>query len=149
MKDISESIKTVEDRDRLYSEIELLSEAIYKEGELKKALDSQISGTLRNHIADDESRETLSQRLLDLKRALDEFSVVKLTIAFEPTESTIDKLMDFVRNNIGGKTILALHVEPKLLGGAIFEFKGLYRDYTLKTKLEKVFEDKKEELYKI
>lgn len=147
MKDIFESIKTVEDRNKLLSEIELVSDAIYKEGELDKVLNAQVSKTLREYVGDESSREILSKMLSDLKKTLEELAVVKLTLAFEPAESTVNKIITFIRQNLAENTVLELRFEPKILGGAIFEFKGLYKDYTLKSKLDEVFKNKREELF--
>ena len=141
-----QSIKTIEDRNRLYSGIELVSEAIYKEGELLKVLDSQISKNLREYIGDGTSQEVVSEKLSDLKNSLADLAVVKLTLAFEPSESTIDKIITFVRQTLSEKIILEVRFEPKILGGVILEFRGLYRDYTLKSRLDEVFKNKREEL---
>ena len=140
------SIKTVEDKDRLFSEIDLVSKAIYVEGELLKVLDSQVSKTLRGYVGNETSQEVISQKLSDLKKSLAEFSVVKLTLAYEPSESTIDKILAFLRQNLGEKTILEMQFEPKILGGVIFEFRGSYKDYTLKSRLDEVFKNKREEI---
>ena len=143
---ILSTIKTVEDRNRLYSEIEVVSAAIYKEGELMKVLSSQVSRTLAEHIGNETSTEALSRKISDLKKSLDGLVVVKLTLAFEPSTSTIDKILAFLRQNLGEKTILEVKFESKILGGVIFEFKGLYKDYTLKSRLEEVFRTKREEI---
>ncbi|OGH19174.1 MAG: hypothetical protein A2868_00020 [Candidatus Levybacteria bacterium RIFCSPHIGHO2_01_FULL_40_15b] len=143
---ILSTIKTVEDRNRLYSEIEVVSAAIYKEGELMKVLSSQVSRTLAEHIGNETSTEALSRKISDLKKSLDGLVVVKLTLAFEPSTSTIDKILAFLRQNFGEQTILELRFESKILGGVIFEFKGLYKDYTLKSRLEEVFRTKREEI---
>jgi len=141
-----QSIKTVEDRNRLYFEIGLVSDAIYKGGELEKVLDSKISKTFAEYVGSERSQEILSRKLSELKKSLDELVVVKLTLAFEPSTSTIDKILAFLRQNFGEQTILELRFESKILGGVIFEFKGLYKDYTLKSRLEEVFRTKREEI---
>ena len=138
------TINTTEDRNRLYSEIELVSAAIYKEGELVKVLGSQVSRTLAEHIGNETSTETLSRKISDLKKSLDELAVVKLTLAYEPSQSTIDKILAFLRQNLGEKIILEVKFESKILGGVIFEFRGLYRDYTLRTKLDDIFKNKRD-----
>ena len=149
MNDYSEiigSIKTTEDRDRLYSEIELVSEAMYKEGEFENVLNSQISKDFLDHIGGQTSAGVLSQKLSDLKKVLDSLTVVKLTLAFEPSESATNRIIAFIRQNLSEKTILEIRQEPSILGGLIFEFKGLYRDYALKTKLDELFNTKREEI---
>src|SRR3990167_9170319 len=117
---ILSTIKTVEDRNRLYSEIEVVSAAIYKEGELMKVLSSQVSRTLAEHIGNETSTEALSRKISDLKKSLDKLVVVKLTLAYEPSQSTVDKMLAFLRRNLGEKIILDLGVEPLILGGVIF-----------------------------
>ncbi|OGH16212.1 MAG: hypothetical protein A3C30_02505 [Candidatus Levybacteria bacterium RIFCSPHIGHO2_02_FULL_40_18] len=142
-------VYTTEDRVRLYSEIELVSEAIYKEGELNKVLASRVSKALVEYIGSESSYEILSEKLSELKKALDQLVIMKLTLAFEPSEQTIKKIVTFIRENLDEKTIFEICQQPNILGGAILEFKGLYRDYSLKTRLEEIFKSKRDELYKI
>ena len=148
---ILSSTKTARDRDRLINEIDLVSNALYKEKELPEVLETQISETLWEYIgkAPDITREIISEKLLRLKKALGELSVMTLTLAFDPAESTINKLTSYVRKNLEEKIILEFKLEPNILGGTILEFKGLYRDYTLRTKLDDVFNNRKEEVYRI
>jgi F0F1-type ATP synthase delta subunit len=146
MDNLLSAVKTTGDRNRLYSEIELVSQAMYKEEELKKVLNAGVSKQLGDYLSGDLSHEMLSAKLSDLKKSLGELKVVKVTIAYEAPESTIQKIIGLVRQNFGEKTILELGVEPLILGGLIFEYGGLYRDYTLKTKLSEVFKNKKEEI---
>ncbi len=144
---IIELIKTVEERNELYSEIDLVSQALFREGELKNVLENQISIVLKDYIGEGNARELISDKLSELKKLLDGLEIVKLNLAFEHSESTVDKIIAYLRKNLSEKIILEIHYEPNILGGVIFEFKGIYRDYTLKTKLEEVFKNKKEKLF--
>src|SRR3989344_8057543 len=131
-------INTEEERDKLYSEIGLLSDSFFKTGEFKKVLDSQVSKELRDFIGNDNSRETVTNKLSTLKAQLDTLSVIKLTLAVDPTQEIIKKIASFIKSGLNKNAIFKITVDPKILGGMILESNGLYRDYTLKSKLEEI-----------
>ena len=142
-------ISTEEERDSLYKEISLLSDSFFKTGEFKKVLDSQVSKELRDFIGNNDSRETVTDALVTLKARLDTLSVIKLTLAVDPTQEIIKKIASFIKSGLNKNALLKITVDPKILGGMILESNGLYRDYTLHTKLLDVFKNRREEIFKI
>ena len=65
--------------------------------------------------------------------------VVSLQLAFEPTEPIIESLSSWFVQNIKTKVILDIHLERKIIGGALISLNGIYDDFTLKTKIETYF----------
>lgn len=151
------SIKTLEERKRLYSEISLVLDVLFRQqADLEKILDTKVSPQLRTYILsllqgkplDEALREKIAKTLAEIKNKAEGLQAITLTLAFEAQQSTIDKISSFARQTLGENIIIEINVEPNILGGAIIVFNGLYHDYSLKTKLEEVFKTKREELFK-
>lgn len=152
------SIKTLEERKRLYSEISLILEVLFRQqADLEKILDTKVSPQLRTYILDllqgkplDEAlRERIAKTLAEIKKKAEGLQAITLTLAFEAQQSTIDRISSFARQTLGENIIIEINVEPGIIGGAIIVFNGLYRDYSLKTKLEEVFRTRREEIFSI
>lgn len=151
------SIKTIEEKRRLYSEISLVLEVLFRQqADLEKILEAKVSPQLRAYILgllqgkslDETLREKIAKTLAEIKNKAEGLEAITLTLAFQAQQSTIDKISSFARQNLGENTIIEINVEPNILGGAIIVFNGRYHDYSLKTKLEEVFKTKREELFK-
>lgn len=78
--------------------------------------------------------------LKDLLVHLRSLPQVKVTLAFNPTKSFITRLNSQISSQIGKKVILEIFVDQYIIGGAIFEYRGKIREYTLATKVKEAIE---------
>ena len=62
--------------------------------------------------------------------------VIKVTIAFDPTQSLVVRLSNQISAIVGSKIILDMTIDESVIGGAIFEYKGRRSLQTLQDKLE-------------
>jgi F0F1-type ATP synthase delta subunit len=67
-------------------------------------------------------------------------------LAFDPTRRTIERIHNFVKENIGIGYILDIEIYHDVLGGAIVIFNGKYKDFTLKKNLEEVYRLRRSEV---
>jgi hypothetical protein len=65
---------------------------------------------------------------------------VRVTIALRPTERLIRRVHNWFMNEMGHVVIVAFDYEPSLLAGAIVEWDGRYRDYSLSCKMNNYFD---------
>ncbi len=161
-------IRTVEERDRLLAEVDLLMSSIYEEqGKgFEKVLKSKIRFWVMEIIKDEVENDNLKieKYLKGLKTDLIEMKTISLKLAFEPTEISIDKFHDYIKNNIkiyaNSETtathaeefrgvILDISYDPNILGGAAITWKGEYRDFSLQRLFEEEYEAKKPDILKI
>jgi F0F1-type ATP synthase delta subunit len=84
--------------------------------------------------------------LIHIKESLSSAKVVNLTIAIEPNLEMINKLSLWVKSNLGDDSVLDLKIDQSILGGAIISYEGLYKDYSLKSSLEKIFSEKRNQI---
>lgn len=74
----------------------------------------------------------------DLVAYLRDLPVVKLTLAFGPTENFLSRINLQISTAIGRKAVLDVVVNEYIMGGAIFEYMGKVRQDTLNEKLSSV-----------
>ena len=153
--DILRNIKTVDEVNRLVSEIDILLDSLFKAdtNAFEKALNSisvvtsqALKDTFLKNNANLGNYAMIKDLLIKLKEELQKFKVLKLSLAFEVSEGSIDNLFAWVLTNLGSGIILDIKEDKKIIGGASIEFEGKYKDLTLKKKLEEVFGSKREEI---
>ncbi|MFH1536274.1 MAG: F0F1 ATP synthase subunit delta [Patescibacteria group bacterium] len=146
------NIKTKQDADRLDNELDLVLGSLFKSTqELQKVLEKSIDVTTCQALKKDYpefGKNPLETRMVleNLKSSLRKVKVLKIYMAFEPTQKIIDKINNWAKENILQKVLLDFVKDESLLGGAAIEFDGLYRDFSLRKTLNEVFQNKKEEI---
>ena len=133
------SINTTEDLFRLIEQLEGLQRYLYKgkAGYLSvKALEflspdvskifKEIESLGLEPIEEDKQMDFVDS----LIRFLRNITVLKMTVAYIPTEAFTAKVSGDVSKQFGKKVILELSVDESVVGGAAFEFLGKYANYT-------------------
>lgn len=154
--DILTSIKTVEQAEQLLSEIDILLDALFQTSGFEKAFESislETAKILKENVLkinlDVTNIEAVVDFLNGLKNKIKSLKTLKLYLAFAPSKDLIDKLFNWIINNLGNSIILSILEDKTILGGAIIEFNGQYLDYSLKKRLEDLFFKGKKEMFKI
>ena len=153
--DLITSLKTTQEVESFVSEIDTLLFEFYKTKGLliNKTLGSISFGTvgkitqvfLKNNL-DINNKDTFVGFFQTLKILIKKLKVIKLVLAFDPTRKTIERLHNFVKENIGIGYVFEIEVYRDVLGGAIIIFNGEYKDCTLKKSLEEVYRLKRSEI---
>lgn len=156
--DLITSLKTTQEVTDFVSEINTLLLAFFKSEEtsIEKALALISTGSARKIMQtfsknnlDINDKSSVSDFFDTLKRLLKKFKVIKLILAFDPTQKTIENIHNFVKDIIGIGYILDIEVSKEILGGAVVVFNGKYSDFTLKKSIEDAFATKKQEIQQI
>lgn len=90
----------------------------------------------------------LAKIVSELKEKIKALQTVKLIIAFPPTGKIINLLGSF-EASFPQKVVFDVDVKPDILGGAVFIINGRYHDYSLLSKLNDAFEEKREEIFSV
>jgi F0F1-type ATP synthase delta subunit len=153
--DLITTLKTTQEVESFVSEIDTLMFEFYKTKGLliHRTLDSISFGTvgkimqvfLKNNL-DINNKNTFVSFFQTLKILIKKLKVIKLVLAFDPTRKTIERIHNFVKENIGIGYILDIEVYKEVLGGAIIIFNGKYKDSTLKKSLEEVCRSRRSEI---
>lgn len=153
--DLTNSIKTTRDLNEISQEIDKLSESIFRTSlqsfdsslnEISVKTGERIKNTFLKNNLDVSNKETIKDFLISLKKKLQEFKTIKLTIAFEPSHSTIENIYNWVISALDNSFILDIEVNENVLGGAVVVFNGQYTDLTIKKTIKEIFDAKRKEI---
>jgi|GEM_PF-1730495 len=148
--DIASTVRTKQEADICIDDVDHLLTAYYQtdtkdiENVLRNKISAKNAQLFMSILSEYGGDHTLFQAFLEkLHQQISSFSVFQLTIAFDPNDSTLDVLSLWVKTNISPLTVLDVVCNPHILGGAIISYKGIYKDFSLKRKLDELFNKKK------
>ena len=150
--DIISLVRTTRDRDILLSEIESLKNSMYEtknggfDAALKSEVRSEVAAILRTKKDSGQDMEKFVEGLATAAKALEE---LKLELAFDPTDETLETILHWVSQNVGEGYLLDIKVNPKILGGAKIAFKGKYFDGSLIKVVDATLTANQEEIIKM
>jgi len=78
----------------------------------------------------------------NLEKELRALPEMKLDIAFFPTDNFLNRISQWLQKEFGQRIILDITVNPKVVAGAIIEYQGNWRDFSLAKKIDQLFSDK-------
>jgi F0F1-type ATP synthase delta subunit len=82
------------------------------------------------------NREKQSDFFRKLEKDLQSLPKIKLEIAFSPNEDFLDKISQWLEKELRQKTILDITVNPDIVGGAVVEYQGNWRDFSLAKEID-------------
>lgn len=92
-----------------------------------------------NHI-DTRQPAAIQNCLQEIKKIIAQIPVLTLTIAFAPKQQLLEILATWFLVHAKKPVLLHIIVDKNLIGGAIIEYKGLLKDYSLKKILQEKYE---------
>jgi F0F1-type ATP synthase delta subunit len=133
-------IHTTADLEYILMELESVEAEIYKNSVLSEFMGSQIrqstAEVLLKYISG-KTNEEIIEILKILRERLNEITVIKLTIAFEPNRDFVMRLKKWFLVNYGEEVLLEINYANNLLAGVIVEHKGKYVNMSLSKHIEK------------
>ncbi|MBI2031787.1 MAG: hypothetical protein HYT08_04210 [Candidatus Levybacteria bacterium] len=148
--DIIKAVKTTADAEDFLSQIDALFAKLFKttpgsfDENLKKIIGSNFAALLRESLEKNNinknDQSSIEKFLNGLKDYIQQLKILKLQIAFQPSDEMIDDIFVWVSENIGQGIILDISYDISLIGGAIITFEGKYRDLSLKKRFSDIFE---------
>jgi F0F1-type ATP synthase delta subunit len=148
--EIIANIRTKEDAWALEQEIDILLNKLYsaKADEFSHALEHDVRSNVALIIKSsiEKARIDRDKYLQGLKNELKKLKEIQLTLAFEPTDATLEKIFLWVRENVGKGIILDINYSKTISGGAVIIHKGKYRDYSLKKLIRNDLDNNKQKV---
>lgn len=99
---------------------------------------------IRDHEIDMKDAHILYKFLHGIKDIVTHVPTVSIYLAFTPTPRFLDRISGWFFENFKEPVLLDLIIEQELAGGAVVAFKGIYKDYSLKKRMEGLFKTQKE-----
>ena len=90
-----------------------------------------------------DSPEMLKKFFQELRDTIDILQLLKLSLAFNPSEEMIIRLHEWVKKNLGSGVVLDINYDGSMLGGARIIFKGRYKEVTLAQMITEVLAKEK------
>lgn len=140
MAPVIRDVRTKDERDVLRDEVEELEMSLFRsdsyalEKTLKARLPKEISIVLKEILARPEftdNPEALKTFFRKMKDILDTLSLLKLNIAFQPSEEMITRLHEWILINLPLGVVLDIGYDGSIIGGARIIFGGKYKEMTL------------------
>ncbi len=147
MVNILSKIATKKDLSLFKSEIEILISSLYKyqEDGLENALNSEVRSWVAEEIRKNlKNHDKVEEYLKSIIKDTESIDFINITLAYEPSQASLEKISSWVKTNIGEKILLDIEYDPSLLGGAKISYKGRYLDATLKRQIESYFDTQRD-----
>ena len=139
-------VRTTSEADLLLDELEQLKRSLYEHGE--RSFESTLKGQVRFWVAEiirGEVKDTDTEKyLINMIQRIEELEEFKLTLAFEPSSTGLNRMLSFVRENINENLILELKYDPSIIGGSLISYNGKYHDFSMKDAFDHEFEKQRE-----
>lgn len=132
-----------------YKEVDqIMTQMFTGSGNFEETVKSILSPEKNNSILEFLKQESVKmENPVDIKVALskiqklgDGLPIISLALAIEPTTSVIKNISFWFTKRLDRKVILDFKLERNFIGGAYISYNGLYKDYTLQTKIDTYFE---------
>lgn len=157
--DFLSNLQTSEDAEKLTEELQTLSSSLYKTGkrsfenilktDIRKTTAQALGKLLENNQITKDQRRPIQTLLAQIESSIASMQKVEIIISFEPTESFLTRLHTFLQDSFSKPVLLSLKTDSRIIGGAISIQNGLYRDFSLKKKIDSFFENQKETILRM
>ncbi len=133
---LADLVNTTDDLRTLQKEVAAIKQGVYGTGQngistiLKEQVRAKVAKIIEPALSE-KPEHVLDELLNDLKA----LPTIRLSIAFNPTQSTIEKISDWLRTNTDKQWVLDLAINPDVGAGTVIEVNGYYRDFSLKEKM--------------
>lgn len=92
------------------------------------------------------TKDNVYEIFTNLEKNINNLKVLTMHLAFDPDEASLNELGAHARTTLASPTLLLdIKLNPNLIAGAAFSWKGRLRDYSLKSKLEEKRQELSEE----
>jgi F0F1-type ATP synthase delta subunit len=137
--------------DHLSSELDLLIADLYNtekpfEQKLSNTLNHQekeaLSNMIQKHGVVTSDPMKFQEYLEELKEAIRSIPTMDVTIGIDPKDSLVSIISTWLKSNAKTRFILDFHKDDTCGGGAVVEFGGERRDFTIRKHLQNKFKKK-------
>jgi F0F1-type ATP synthase delta subunit len=145
--EFSKRILTKEDLIFYLDEIGVIEKLIFQKTEisLSEKAKEKVSNDFLNFVQELERKNLISKDpernrafFEEFKKYLLEIPQVKIEVAFKPKREFLKKIINFFEREFQRKIILDLTINPEIIGGIVFEWKGKIFDFSLAKRIEKI-----------
>lgn len=82
------------------------------------------------------NKDNIYQTFEELEKRLESYPTLTMYLTFNPDEEALAELGTFTRKLFGLVVLLEIRIDQNLIAGAALSWKGIYKDYSLRVKIE-------------
>ncbi len=82
------------------------------------------------------NKDNLASVFEELQRQITLLQTLTIYLTFNPDEQTIQQMGEFTRRTFSPLMMLDIKYNPNLIAGTALVWKGIYKDYSLRSKIE-------------
>lgn len=82
------------------------------------------------------TKDNVYKIFADLESKINQFQPLIIYLTFEPDDAAISQIGAFARKTFKDLLLLDTKFDPNLIAGAALVWKGIYKDYSLRAKIE-------------
>lgn len=142
--DIVEKLYTREQADSLSEEIRNLLNHLFDTNiPFNQKLTSYLSPDTHDRLVracdktaiDYHNEAVFEKYLANLREMLKTIPTITVYVAFTPTQRVYEHLSQWLLSTYHKKYLFDVQIKPEILGGAVFVYNGIYKDFSLKSRL--------------
>lgn len=136
------AIATVADQDEFLNLIDILRDSLYNKDidinmRLKK-IRIDFSQVLQKEL---ENAVDKAKALDDLRLAVKTMRVINMRVGFNYDLDFVRRLAGWIKDNVGEDVVADIVASQGLIGGAVISFDGKYRDYSVRSAVDKIWKN--------
>jgi len=148
-------VYTVADKMKILDCLRGLQESVYRtQGQtwnevLTTRIDEDVAEIITKKLSQGSGELSVSQKnsiVQELITSVNELEICKITLAVKPPREIIKSICNWLRSNVTGNIILDVLCNPDMLAGVIISYQGKYGDYSLRSRFDTLWAEKKEML---
>lgn len=141
ISDIFPLIRTQEEAALALREIDIILESLFKKRRqnfLAKNLRAATFANISKILSKRPGRQLLELSLSRMSNELTNRERLEITLAIEPTEDLVQTIYDWAVEKLGDNVLLQFDKDPRIVGGLIFSYKGIFKDLSLAAQIDKI-----------
>ncbi len=94
------------------------------------------SGTESNVTTSSKEYKPSTTIFRELEAAIQKAPIVTIYLAFSPSAADLQPVNDWIKKELGPAMLYEINYNTQLIGGCAFSYKGIYKDFSLKNKID-------------
>lgn len=82
------------------------------------------------------NKDNMYNIFAELEKGINELKTLTIYLTFEPDDTSLANIGSFARKLFGNYLLLDTKFDPNLIAGPALVWKGIYKDYSLRSKIE-------------
>lgn len=98
--------------------------------------DSSWLASLPHDFLEQFNKNNISELFENLEQEINKITPLVIYLSLDMNEQVKSKISAWLRQNLTQKIIFETRFDPSLIGGLAFTFNGIYKDYSMRTRIE-------------